>query len=85
MLQYLPLARIDEDIIFFVLMGGMFVVLPVVAMLLRHQKNMAELIHRNQHSVDQESQQRISQLENEVAHLRQITHDQIIRSDRDSE
>lgn len=59
-------------------MFGLVVVLPLVAVLLRHQRAMAEIIHRN---AGDTTQQRLSMLEQELRELRALRHEQIIRED----
>ncbi|MBI5706303.1 MAG: hypothetical protein HZC36_04865 [Armatimonadetes bacterium] len=56
---------------------GMFVVLPVVAMLLRHQKFMAELVHRNQ-TGDAGLHERLGRIEAEMAMLKDRMNSQIL-------
>ncbi len=45
-----------EDIAIAVVLFGVFVVVPVVALMMRHQKNMAELIHRRHDQPDHADQ-----------------------------
>lgn len=58
---------------------GLVFVLPVVALMLRHQRSMAEILHRASSGVTEE---RIRALEEEVRELRAIQHRQIIEQDR---
>lgn len=57
--------------------GGIFVC-PVVFMLLKHQRAMAELLHRRP---DEPTLHRLAALEREVAELRAAHHAEIIRKD----
>lgn len=45
-----------EDLAIMVVLFGVFVVVPVVALMLRHQKNMTELIHKRQEPPDHTDQ-----------------------------
>jgi uncharacterized membrane protein YkvA (DUF1232 family) len=57
---------------------GAFFICPLVWMLMRHQRQMAEVIHR---APNQEALQRIQALEQQVAELRATRHSDIIRED----
>jgi hypothetical protein len=75
----------DEEVFLAFITFGIFVVVPVVAMLLHHQRKMAGLIHEKhamkQAAIDPQSDARIRQLEAEVHHLKQQVNDQIIQAD----
>lgn len=71
-------APIDWEIIApMVMCIGIFVVVPIVAMLLRHQKFMAELVHNRQNG-DAGLQDRMGRLESELAMLRDRMNSQIL-------
>lgn len=57
---------------------GIFVVVPIVAMLLRHQKFMAELVHKNQ-TGDAGLHERMGRIEAEMSMLRDRMNSQILR------
>lgn len=57
-------------------MFGLVVVCPIVYMLMKHQRAMAELIHGRP---SQEAERRIIALENEVMMLKAVQQDQTIR------
>lgn len=57
---------------------GAVVVCPLIFVLLKHQRAMAELIHRN---AGDATQQRIASLEQEVRELRAARLEQLIRED----
>lgn len=57
-------------------MFGLVVVCPLVFMLMRHQRAMAELIHRRP---TLEAEQRIAALEHEVMMLRAARQEQVLR------
>jgi hypothetical protein len=57
-------------------MFGLVVIVPLVFMLMKHQKAMAELIHRQP---SHDAEQRIAALEREVMDLRAYRQEQILR------
>jgi hypothetical protein len=59
---------------------GLFVVCPLIAMLMRHQRSMAELFQRG---ADQQTQMRIAALENELMELRARQNELILRKEDD--
>ena len=63
---------------------GVVVVLPVVAMLMHHQRKMAEIVRKNA-GPDEEARARIERLENEVQELRTRQSELIVRLDDSSE
>lgn len=67
-----------------VLITGLFVLIPVVAILTKHQRKMAEIIHRNA-GPDEEARSRIARLEREVQELRDRQTDMIVRLDDTTE
>lgn len=56
----------------------LFGVLPIVVVLLRHQRSMAELIHRN---VPNDAMQRLASLEREVRELKAERIERLLRED----
>ena len=71
-------APIDWDVVApMVMCIGIFVVVPIVAMLLRHQKFMAELVHKNQ-SGDAGLHEKIGRIEAEMAMLKDRMNSQIL-------
>jgi hypothetical protein len=76
-----PFADLDIPAVVGVMTGfGMFVIIPVVAMLLSHQRRMAELVH-NQQARQGVENERILRLEQEVSHLREQLTDNILAFD----
>lgn len=72
-------APIDWDAVApMVMCIGIFVVVPIVAMLLRHQKFMAELVHNRQNG-DSGLQERMGRMEAEMAMLRDRMNSQILQ------
>lgn len=61
---------------------GLMVICPLVYMLMKHQRAMAEIIHGKGAN---DSTQRIEALEREVRELRSALHDRIIRDDDQKE
>jgi hypothetical protein len=59
---------------------GLVVIVPVVALLLNHQRKMAEIVHGDQRS-QAVSNDRLARLEAEVAGLRQLITDNILALD----
>ena len=59
---------------------GVLVVLPVVAMLMHHQRKMAEIVRKNV-GPDEETLARIARLDQEVQELRTRQADMIVRMD----
>lgn len=59
---------------------GLVVVLPIVGMMLGHQRRMAQLIHGDG-KANAQLEARIVQLENEVAYMRATLADHVIRLD----
>ncbi len=60
---------------------GLLVIVPIVSMLLSHQRRMAELVRGSNDDRDTKSQERIDRLEREVAQLRQQLTDNILAFD----
>lgn len=59
---------------------GLMVVVPIVAMMLNHQRKMAELIHKRQgHDAGVET--RIDQMQRQIEDLRTLLYDHTIRMD----
>lgn len=80
---YTMVAQVYVDIpaILGVLTGiGLVVVLPTIALLLHHQRKMAELMHR-QTSQQGASTDQFSRLEGEIVQLRQLLMESIIMLD----
>jgi hypothetical protein len=72
---------VDIPAILGVLTGiGLVVVLPTIALLLHHQRKMAELMHR-QTSQQGASTDQFSRLEGEIVQLRQLLMESIIMLD----
>ncbi|MCW5943088.1 MAG: hypothetical protein KIS66_12710 [Fimbriimonadaceae bacterium] len=71
---------LSEDVIMSFVAAGLFVVLPLVAILLNHQRKMAELFHRRDRDSGAETA-RIARLEQEVAQVRQQVNELVIRQD----
>ncbi|MBI5707688.1 MAG: hypothetical protein HZC36_11955 [Armatimonadetes bacterium] len=57
---------------------GAVVVFPITFLLLRHQRSMAEILHRGNPG---ETQQRLEALEQTVRELRAAHYDRVIRED----
>lgn len=75
------LAALDIPAIVGVMTGfGLCVVIPIVAMLLTHQRRMAELVHSQQTRQSQENE-RIARLEQEVSRLKEQLAENIIAFD----
>jgi hypothetical protein len=55
--------------------------IPIIAILTRHQRKMAELVAGRQQSVDQDAVLRIQRLEAEVASLRDTVNAQVLQND----
>ena len=72
------------DEILMVLITGLFVLIPVVAILTKHQRKMAEIIHKNA-APDEETRAVIARLEREVQELRARQADMIVRLDDTTE
>ncbi len=60
---------------------GLVVGIPITALLLSHQRKMAELIHSNHEERKTDGMHRIQALEDEVRHLRSTVHELILRND----
>ena len=69
-----------RDALPFLIGFGLLVIIPIVSMLLTHQRRMAELIH-GKGSVDSGLSDRVQALESEVLSLREQLNRQIISSD----
>lgn len=63
---------------------GMFVIVPVVAILTKHQRKMAEIIHKSA-GPNEETRAVIARLEHEVKELRTRQADMIVRLDDTTE
>ena len=70
-----------ENIAPMVIGFGLVVVLPIVALLLNHQRRMAEFLHGQGARHNQATDVRLEQLTNEIAELRTIVHQLMINSD----
>lgn len=69
-----------EDIAPFAIGFGMVVVLPIVGMLLSHQRKMAELIHKRQgHDAGVDS--RLERMQSQIEEMRTLLYDHTIRMD----
>ena len=76
-----PVASLMEEIPMILAAFGFFgaiFVCPLVFMLMRHQRAMAELMHRG---TADDAARRIEMLEHEVRQLKAAGHDQILRQD----
>ena len=79
------LAQFNPETLALLIPIGLFVVVPVVAILAGHQRKMAEIIHNSKNN--QTNQQvpqleaKVAQLEAEVRELRGLVQDGIIRAD----
>lgn len=74
-------ADLDIPAVIGVLTGfGLCVIVPIVAMLLTHQRRMAELVNGNQAQRGQ-SDVKVARLEAEVAQLRQLIAENVIAMD----
>jgi hypothetical protein len=69
----------SEDFIGMIIGFFMVVIIPLVWMLLHHQRKMAELLHRN--AVGQNSQAQIDRLETEVRELKDRMNHLILQTD----
>ncbi|MBI1756503.1 MAG: hypothetical protein HYR64_05290 [Fimbriimonas ginsengisoli] len=80
-----PLAAIESDMIAAVTVPIVFATIPIVAMLLRHQRRMAELIHGaptgRQAELIEQLRQDIAGQRKEIADLRELMHQQTIALD----
>ena len=69
-----------EDFFIAITAIGVLVVVPVVAMLMHHQRKMAEIVRKNV-GPDEETRAQIARLENEVQELRTRQAEVIVRLD----
>lgn len=60
---------------------GMFVVVPVIAMMLNHQRRMAELMHGKKQELQNVSDERLARLERNLDEVRSLVHELVIRTD----
>ena len=75
------LAAFDPEILAPLILGvGVFVVVPVVAMLLKHQRAMAELLNRNE-GVNAANEDRMRRMESELAVIKDRLNTQILHTD----
>lgn len=70
-----------EDLVALGIGFGMFVVVPVVAILTHHQRQMAEKLHA-QRRPDALQDRRLDELQSQVAHLTDKVNQLLIQSDR---
>jgi hypothetical protein len=71
------MEAIGELLIAFAFFGAVFVC-PLVYMLMKHQRAMAEMLHRGAGS---EGMQRLEALEREVRELKAVRHERILTQD----
>ena len=69
-----------EDFFIAITAIGVFVVVPVIAMVMHHQRKMAEIVRKNV-GPDEETRARIARLESEVQDLRARQAEVIVRLD----
>lgn len=69
-----------EDFFIAITAIGVFVVVPVIAMVMHHQRKMAVIVRKNA-GPDEEARARIERLENEVQELRTRQAEVIVRLD----
>lgn len=75
------LAAFDPEILAPLILGvGVFVVLPVVVLLLKHQRAMAELLHRNE-GADASREERLRHMEAELAVIKDRLNTQILSNE----
>jgi uncharacterized protein YceH (UPF0502 family) len=75
--HHVVVQNLSEILAAFAFFGGV-VIVPIVYMLLKHQRAITEVMHN---APAAESQRRIEALEHEVAQLRAMHHELIIRDD----
>lgn len=74
----------EPEFIFAAVVVSLLVLVPVVAILTKHQRKMAEIVHKNA-TPDEETRARIARLEHEVQELRARQADMIVRLDDTTE
>lgn len=74
----------DPEFVLAAVVTGLLVLIPVVAILTKHQRKMAEIIHRNA-GLDEETRARIARLDHEVQELRARQAEVIVRLDDTTE
>ena len=80
----MPVAKIED---FVGIVGSILAVfgIPTIAILTHHQRKMAEIIHRNQpQQVDPDVQQQLNVMQAQMADMRSMMQEHIIKSDRAS-
>lgn len=70
-----------EDAFPFLIGFGLFVLVPVVAMMLRHQRQMAEIIHRRREGQADEVIARLDALQRELAEVKHRQNEMILSID----
>lgn len=76
------LADIDIPAVIGVLTGfGLVVIVPIVAMLLSHQRKMAELVRGARSDQAAQANARLDRMEHEISVMRQLLSDNIIALD----
>ena len=73
-----------EDFFLFGTMIGVFVVVPVVAMLMHHQRKMAELIHSRKPDAQDEVLARLDHMQRQLEDVSNRQNEQIIRASESS-
>ena len=77
----LPPTPIDWETIAPMLIGlGMFVILPIIWLLLHHQRKMTELVH-GERGATAKLVERIERMQTELVELKTRLHDHILRLD----
>lgn len=71
----------EEGILGLVIGFGLVVVLPLVGMLLSHQRRMAELLRQDQMKLPDQSAARLDKLEGDVAEIKSMLTDHVLKLD----
>lgn len=74
------LADTWDDVFPFIIMFGLFILVPLIAIMASHQRKMAEIIHRNRdgQSNTDEVIARLDQMQREMSDLRQRQNETIL-------
>ncbi len=62
-----------------IVLTGILVVVPVVALFMYHQRKMTELLHRNQTGVSEDLATRLDAIQNELAELKDRQNELILQ------
>jgi hypothetical protein len=73
--------RTMPDGIFWAIIPITFLMIPIVAILTRHQQKMAEIMHRGDAGLNSSAHEQIAKLQQEMSELKTLVHSQAILLD----